>query len=45
MLHILRFAGNICGLSWEGDGQRIALAVDCYIFFATVRPYYKVITV
>ncbi|XP_042899880.1 WD repeat-containing protein 35 isoform X2 [Parasteatoda tepidariorum] len=41
VLHILRFGGNICGLSWEGDGQRIALAVDCYIFFATVRPYYK----
>ncbi|XP_054722053.1 WD repeat-containing protein 35-like [Uloborus diversus] len=41
LLHILRFAGNICGLSWEGDGQRIALAVDCYIFFATIRPYYK----
>ncbi|GIY66843.1 WD repeat-containing protein 35 [Caerostris extrusa] len=41
LLHILRFAGNICGLSWEGNGQRIALAVDCYIFFATIRPYYK----
>ncbi|KFM66987.1 WD repeat-containing protein 35, partial [Stegodyphus mimosarum] len=41
ILHVLRFGGNICGLSWEGDGQRIALAVDCYIFFATIRPYYK----
>ncbi|PRD26036.1 UNVERIFIED_CONTAM: Wdr35 [Trichonephila clavipes] len=41
ILYILRFAGNICGLSWEGNGQRIALAVDCYIFFATIRPYYK----
>ncbi|KAF8790747.1 WD repeat-containing protein 35 [Argiope bruennichi] len=41
IIHILRFAGNICGLSWEGNGQRIALAVDCYIFFATIRPYYE----
>ncbi|KAG8179280.1 hypothetical protein JTE90_026742 [Oedothorax gibbosus] len=41
ILHILRFSGNICGISWEGDGQRIALAVDCYIFFATIRPYFK----
>ncbi|CAL1291163.1 unnamed protein product [Larinioides sclopetarius] len=41
IIHVLRFAGNICGLSWEGNGQRIALAVDCYIFFATIRPYYE----
>ena len=30
--------GGIHGLSWEGGGLRIALAVDSSIYFANVRP-------
>ena len=27
---------------WEGAGLRIALAVDSFIYFANIRPNYKV---
>ncbi|XP_062523342.1 WD repeat-containing protein 35-like [Corticium candelabrum] len=27
--------------SWEGGSLRICLAVDCYIYFANIRPNYK----
>ena len=33
--------GGIHGLSWEGSGLRIGLAVDSFIYFANVRPDYK----
>ena len=29
-------------LSWEGGSLRVALAVDSYIYFANIRPDYKV---
>lgn len=29
-------------LSWEGGGLKIALAVDSFIYFANIRPDYKV---
>ena len=28
--------------SWEGGSLRIALAVDSFIYFANIRPDYKV---
>eukprot|EP01063_Lacrimia_lanifica_P003470 TRINITY_DN1185_c0_g2_i1.p1 TRINITY_DN1185_c0_g2~~TRINITY_DN1185_c0_g2_i1.p1 ORF type:complete len:1243 (+),score=457.53 TRINITY_DN1185_c0_g2_i1:72-3800(+) len=31
----------IASLSWEGNGMRLALAVDSFIYFANVRPDYK----
>lgn len=33
--------GGIHGMSWEGSGLRIALAVDSFVYFANVRPDYK----
>lgn len=30
------------GIAWEGGGLRISLAVDSYIYFANIRPDYKV---
>lgn len=30
------------GIGWEGGGLRIGLAVDSYIYFANIRPDYKV---
>lgn len=30
------------GVAWEGGGLRIGLAVDSYIYFANIRPDYKV---
>mmetsp|Transcript_3693 Transcript_3693/g.5458 ORF Transcript_3693/g.5458 Transcript_3693/m.5458 type:complete len:1191 (-) Transcript_3693:9-3581(-) len=33
--------GTINGLSWEGTGLRLAVAVDSLVFFAVVRPDYK----
>lgn len=29
-------------LSWEGGGLKIALTVDSFIYFANIRPDYKV---
>eukprot|EP00796_Vickermania_ingenoplastis_P007874 gene7874-5501_t len=38
----LRVSGkHTGGLSWEGDGLRIALAVDYSVYFANIRPEYK----
>jgi len=40
-LRTLRVPGtSLKALSWEGDGLRLALAVDCHIFFANIRPDY-----
>lgn len=30
------------GVAWEGGGLRIGLAVDSYLYFANIRPDYKV---
>eukprot|EP01116_Phalansterium_solitarium_P021577 TRINITY_DN6773_c0_g1_i3.p1 TRINITY_DN6773_c0_g1~~TRINITY_DN6773_c0_g1_i3.p1 ORF type:complete len:1019 (-),score=496.25 TRINITY_DN6773_c0_g1_i3:92-3148(-) len=41
-LRSLKVPGTgINGLSWEGSGLRIALAVDSFIYFANIRPDYK----
>lgn len=32
------------GVAWEGGGLRIGLAVDSYLYFANIRPDYKVNT-
>jgi hypothetical protein len=41
-LRTLRVPGTgISGLSWEGNGLRLALAVDSFVYFANVRPDYK----
>lgn len=38
----LRVPGSgIQGLDWEAQGLRLVLAVDSYIYFASVRPKYK----
>ena len=33
---------DLKSLSWEGGSLRIALAVDSFIYFANIRPDYKV---
>ena len=33
--------GGVNGISWEGNGLRLALAVDSFVYFANVRPDYK----
>ncbi|MED6241180.1 WD repeat-containing protein 35 [Ataeniobius toweri] len=41
-LRTLKVPGkHVSGISWEGGGLRIALAVDSYIYFANIRPDYK----
>ena len=41
-LRTLRVAGKQCGgLTWEGGGLRVAIAVDSSVYFANVRPDYK----
>ena len=41
-LRTLRVPGSECGgVSWEGNGLRVSLAVDSFIFFANVRPNYQ----
>eukprot|EP00756_Hemistasia_phaeocysticola_P065639 Hpha_TRINITY_DN8695_c0_g1::TRINITY_DN8695_c0_g1_i1::g.168905::m.168905/K19674/WDR35, IFT121; WD repeat-containing protein 35 len=41
-LRTLKVPGSgIASLSWEGNGLRLALAVDSFIYFANVRPDYK----
>ncbi len=41
-LRTLRVPGTgISGLSWEGNGLRLALAVDSFIYFTNVRPDYS----
>lgn len=42
-LRTLKVPGKqMSALSWEGSGLKIALAVDSYIYFANIRPDYKV---
>lgn len=41
-LRTLRVPGSgVNGISWEGNGLRLALAVDSFVYFANVRPDYK----
>lgn len=41
-LRTLRTPGSmITGISWEGNGLRLSIAVDSFVFFAIVRPDYK----
>ncbi|KAM7060824.1 WD repeat-containing protein 35 isoform 1-T1 [Acridotheres tristis] len=41
-LRTLKVPGKeISSLAWEGNGLKIALAVDHYIYFANIRPRYK----
>ena len=41
-LRTLKVPGSgISSISWEGNGLRLALAVDSFIYFANVRPDYK----
>jgi len=40
-MRTLRVPGtNLRSISWEGNGLRLALAVDSHIFFANIRPDY-----
>lgn len=42
-LRTLKVPGKqMTGVAWEGGGLRIGLAVDSYIYFANIRPDYKV---
>lgn len=42
-LRTLKIPGKqVSALSWEGGGLKIALAVDQCIYFANIRPDYKV---
>lgn len=41
-LRTLRVSGKYTGgITWEGDGLRVAIAVDSSVYFANVRPDYK----
>eukprot|EP00760_Papus_ankaliazontas_P001905 PhM_4_TR10728/c0_g1_i1/m.13047/K19674/WDR35, IFT121; WD repeat-containing protein 35 len=41
-LRTLKVPGStVAGMSWEGTGLRLAMAVDTFIYFANVRPDYK----
>ena len=43
-LRTLKVPGKqVFGCSWEGGSLRISLAVDSYIYFANIRPAYKVL--
>lgn len=43
-LRTLKVPGKqMTAVSWEGGGLRIGLAVDSFIYFANIRPDYKVI--
>lgn len=42
-LRTLKVPGKqMTGVAWEGGGLRIGLAVDSFIYFANIRPDYKV---
>lgn len=44
-LRTLKVPGKqMTGVAWEGGGLRIGLAVDSYLYFANIRPDYKVNT-
>ena len=32
---------SISSISWEASGLRLALSVDCYVYFANIRPEYR----
>ncbi len=41
MLQMVKVPGSeICDCSWDKSGLKLALAVDTYIFFASVKPNY-----
>ena len=43
-LRTLKVPGkDLKSLAWEGGSLRIALAVDTFIYFANIRPDYKVV--
>ena len=40
-LRTLKCRGKVLhGVSWEGSGLRVVIAIDSYVFFANVRPDY-----
>lgn len=42
-LRTLKVSGKeVTSCSWEVGGLRLAIAVDSYIYFANIRPVYKV---
>ncbi len=42
ILYTLRVPGrNLCAVSWEGTGLRVAMAVGPHIYFANIRHDYK----
>lgn len=42
-LKTLKIPGNkLKACSWEGNSLRIVIAIDSYIYFANIRPNYKV---
>ena len=42
-LKTLKIPGNkLKACSWEGNSLRIVIAIDSYIYFANIRPSYKV---
>ncbi|PWU89489.1 putative intraflagellar transport protein 122B [Trypanosoma cruzi] len=41
-MRTLRVSGQHCGgVTWEGDGLRVCIAIDAALYFANVRPAYK----
>ena len=41
-LHTLKVPGrNLCAVTWEGTGLRVALGVGSFIYFANIRHDYK----
>lgn len=41
-MRYIRIPGeSVASFAWEGDGLRIALAVDAFVFFSNIRPVYK----
>lgn len=42
IMYTLRVPGrNLCAVSWEGTGLRVAMAVGPHIYFANIRHDYK----
>ena len=41
LVTLLKVPGtSISSISWEASGLRLALSVDCYVYFANIRPEY-----